>query len=163
MKRAALRSGFSPVPMTGRGRRIPTQQAVLTNRVSFFSIIAEEASLTCNPVLHVRPWLFDRPSLFRQRPFDPISRGPPRRLKKYTRPNFPQRNDFWRAAKKFALARRRVGTDRKMSRQLFESPDRFMNVMRCHKSWVRQNKIHKSFTIHLSGVTLSKWSVLLCR
>jgi len=26
----------------------------------FFSIIAEEASLTCNPDLHVRLWLFDR-------------------------------------------------------------------------------------------------------
>lgn len=138
MKLAALRSGFSPAPVTRtRGRRIPTQQAVLTNRVSFFSIIAEEASLTCNPDLHVRLWLFDRSSLFRQRPFDPISRGPPRRPKRYTRSDFPQRNDSWRAMKKMMPPMRGGGEEDDARCQHFESPDRFARTMRCHKTWAR--------------------------
>jgi hypothetical protein len=65
--------------------------------------------------------------------------------------------------KKIAAVMRGRGEGADARRQHFESPRRFANVMRCHKTWVRENKIHKSFTIRRSGFALSKWYVTLCR
>lgn len=129
MKEAALRSDFSPVPVTRTGKTnsdIASHSHKPCECTSPSSL--RKRRLTCTLICTSVLGFSIEDTLFQQRPFDPISRGPPRRPKKYTRPDFPQRNDFLRAMKKMTPPMRGGCEGREARRQHFESPSRFANA-----------------------------------
>lgn len=129
MKEAALRSDFSPVPVTRTGKTnsdIASHSHKPCECPSPSSL--RKRRLTCTLICTSALGFSIKGTLFQQRPFDPISRGAPRRTKKYTRPDFPQRNDFLRAMKKMTPPMRGGGEGREARRQHFESPSRFANA-----------------------------------